>query len=148
MIVLDANIILYAYDSASPEHVSARKWFEETLSGAPAVGIPWITITAFLRIATNTRLPGKRFSCTEAAEIVDEWLALPNVRALVPGDEHWRLFRRTAIDGQAQGNLMTDAHLAALTMEYGGILHTTDRDFARFPNLRWVNPLFRSTEPS
>jgi toxin-antitoxin system PIN domain toxin len=90
---------------------------------------------------TNTRLPGPRLSLEQAARLVDEWLEQPNVRVLSPSDEHWILLRRMIVEGQASGALISDAQLAALTMEYGGELHTTDRDFARFPGLRWTNPL-------
>jgi len=141
VIVLDANILLYAYDSASSHHAKARAWVESAFSGVEPVGLPWQTISAFLRIMTNPRLPGVRFSLSEAVQIVDRWLEQTNVRLLAPGDDHWQLFRQTALEGQAPGPLITDAQLAALTMEYGGVLHTTDRDFARFPGLRWVNPL-------
>jgi predicted nucleic acid-binding protein len=72
---------------------------------------------------------------------VDQWLVQPNVRVLTPGDDHWLLLRRMIVEGQASGPLVSDAQLAALTIEYGGVLHTTDRDFARFPGLRWKNPL-------
>jgi toxin-antitoxin system PIN domain toxin len=141
MIVLDANILLYAYDSSSSRHIEARHWVESTFSEAPSVGIPWQTIGAFLRVTTNPKLPGKRFSITDAAQVIDDWLAQPNVRALSPGENYWAIFRRTAITGQVNGPLITDAQLAAVTLEYGGVLHTTDRDFGRFPDLRWVNPL-------
>jgi hypothetical protein len=141
VIVLDANILLYAYDSASPFHARARSWLERVLSGADPVGLPWQTISAFLRIMTNPRLPGERFSLEEAAQIVDRWLAQPSVRLLAPGDDHWLLFRRMIVEGHAGGGLIPDAQLAALTMEYGGEFNTADRDFARFPGLRWTNPL-------
>ena len=141
MIVLEANILLYAYDSASVHHVKARAWIEQMFSGTELVGLPWQTISAFLRIMTNPRLPGERFTLQEAAELVDRWLEQPNVRAMAPGDDHWGVFRQMIIEGQAPGSLVSDAHLAALTIEYGGVLHTTDRDFARFPGLRWTNPL-------
>ena len=141
MIILDANILLYAYDSVSAHHAKARLWIERVFSGAEPMGLPWQTIGAFLRIMTNPRLPGERFSLSEAVQIVDRWLEQPNVRLLVPGDEHWPLFRQMVVEGQAPGPLITDAQLAALTIEYGGVLHTTDRDFARFPGLRWKNPL-------
>lgn len=141
MIVLDANLLLYAYDSGSAKHKEARAWIERTFSQATSIGIPWQTLGAFLRIATNPRLPGDRFSIEEAADLIDEWLAQPNVKALSPGEEHWIIFRQIAVAGQARGSLVTDAQLAALTIEYGGVLHTTDRDFARFPGLRWTNPL-------
>lgn len=141
MIVLDVNILLYAYDSISPHHVPARAWVEKALSGGELVGLPWQTAAAFLRIVTNPKFPGKRFTVAEAARVVDQWSEQPNVRLLAPGDAHWALFRQMAIDGQARGPLVPDARLAALTIEHGGVLHTTDRDFARFPGLRWTNPL-------
>jgi toxin-antitoxin system PIN domain toxin len=103
--------------------------------------LPWQTVAAFLRITTNSRLPGERLSVKEAVQIVDLWLQQPNVRLLAPGDDHWVLLRRTMLEGQASGALISDAQLAALTIEFGGVLHTTDRDFARFPGLRWTNPL-------
>lgn len=141
MIVLDANLLLYAYDSSSSEHAKAQAWIEDVLSGSDAVGLPWQTVKAFLRITTNSRLPGERLSIKEAVQIVDLWLEQPNVRLLAPGDDHWVLLRRTMLEGQASGALISDAELAALTIEFGGVLHTTDRDFARFPGLRWTNPL-------
>ena len=141
MIVLDANILLYAYDADSARHAAARAWVEGVLSGAAPVGLPWQTVAAFLRIATNPRLTGRRFTPEEAAAVVDSWLAQPNVRLLAPGDDHWARLRAMLIEGQARGPLVTDAQLAALTLEFGGVLHTTDRDFARFPALRWTNPL-------
>jgi len=141
VIVLDANILLYAYDSASSHHSKARAWVERVFSAAAPIGLPWQTVTAFLRIMTNPRLPGERFSTQEAVQVVDRWLEQPNIRLLAPGDDHWPLFRQMIVEGQASGPLITDAHLAALTIEYGGVLHTTDRDFARFPGLRWTNPL-------
>ncbi len=141
MTVLDANILLYAYDSSSSQHTKARAWIEETFSSGDPVGLPWQTIGAFLRIMTNPRLPGPRFTPEEAAQIVGSWLEQPNIRLLSPGEDHWLLLRQIIVEGQATGPLAPDAHLAALTIEYGGVLHTTDRDFARFPGLRWTNPL-------
>jgi toxin-antitoxin system PIN domain toxin len=141
VIVLDANLLIYAYDSGSLQHAKARDWIEQVFSEAELVGLPWPTLSAFLRIMTNPKVPGKRFGLQQVVKIVDSWLDQPNVRVLVPGDDHWTLFRQMIIEGQAPGALVSDAHLAALTMEYGGVLHTTDRDFARFPSLRWTNPL-------
>jgi uncharacterized protein len=139
--VLDANILLYAYGASSLRHKEARVWLEKLLSSAEPVGLPWQSLAAFIRIATNPRLPGFRRSIEEVSRIVDEWLEQPNVRILTPGEDHWRLLQRMMVEGQASGPLVTDAQLAALTIEYGGVLHTTDRDFARFPGLRWKNPL-------
>jgi toxin-antitoxin system PIN domain toxin len=141
VIVVDANLLLYAYDATSARHAAARAWVEKVFSDAAPVGLPWQTISAFLRIITNVRLPGDRFTANEAAEIVTGWLEQPNVQALGPGQQHWPLFRKMLVEGQAPGPLVSDAHLAALTIECGGVLHTTDRDFARFPGLRWTNPL-------
>jgi toxin-antitoxin system PIN domain toxin len=141
MIVLDANLILYAYDTTSPPHKGASRWLQKVLSGRELVGLPWQTASAFLRISTNATLPGDRFTGEEAAEILDEMLDQPNVRLLAPGEHHWGFFREMISKGQARGRLISDAHLAALTIEHGGVLHTTDRDFARFPGLRWTNPL-------
>ncbi len=140
MIVVDANILIYSYDSGSSQHTEARAWVEKTFSGSESIGLPWQTVTAFLRVMTNTRLPGPRLSLEQASQRVDEWAGRPNVRVISPGDEHWILLRRMIVEGRASGALISDAQLAALTMEYGGVLYTTDRDFARFPGLRWANP--------
>jgi len=141
VIVIDANLLLYAYDATSLHHATARRWIEEVFSSGWPVGLPWHTVAAFLRIATNPNLPGQRFTPIEAAALVDEWMEQPNVRLLSPGEHHWPLFREAIVGGQARGALVTDAQLAALTIEFGGVLHTTDRDFARFPGLRHKNPL-------
>jgi uncharacterized protein len=141
LIVLDANILLYAYDETSAPHTKARKWLEGALSGGYAVGLPWQRVGAFLRIVTNPQLPGARFTMEEAISIVEAWLDQPGVELLAPGEGHWPILRRTFADGQARGALVTDAQLAALTTECGGTLYSTDRDFARFPGLRFVNPL-------
>jgi toxin-antitoxin system PIN domain toxin len=141
VIILDANILLYAYDTESSLHAKARAWTEETFSSATPVGLPWQTMSAFLRIVTNSKLPGERLRMSDAVEIVDRWLEQPNVRPLAPTDDYWTIFRQMILEGQASGPLVTDAQLAALAIEYGGVLYTTDRDFARFPGLRWENPL-------
>jgi toxin-antitoxin system PIN domain toxin len=141
VIVLDANILLYAYDAASDQHVKARAWVEEALSGTDPVGLPWQSVTAFIRIVTNPRLSGMRFTPAEVVDLVDQWVTQPNVRLLGPGDHHWSFLRQMILEGQARGPLITDAQLAALTIEHGGMLCTTDRDFSRFPGLRWQNPI-------
>jgi len=141
VIVLDANVLLYAYDANSENHAKARAWVEQVFSDGTPIGLPWQTVAAFLRVVTNPRLPGKRFTPEEAAQVVDQWLEQPNIRLLAPGDQQWIILRQMMIDGQARGPLVSDAQLAALAIEYGGTLQTTDRDFARFPELRWSNPL-------
>ena len=144
MIVLDANLLLYAYDSTMPQHDAARSWLNGAFSGDELIGLPWQTVSAFLRISSDSRIPGKRFTIEEAISIVRQWMELKQVRLLVPGERHWSIFQWMLIEGQVRGPMTTDAQLAALTIESGGVLYTNDRDFARFPGLRWVNPLQES----
>ena len=142
MIVLDANLLIYSYNTGSSHHAVARAWLENTLSSIEVVGIPWQAVSAFLRVMTNPKLPAERFDLQQAALVVDLWLTHPNVQVLTPGVGYWPLFRRMVIEGRAAGPRVSDAEIAALTMEYGGVLYTADRDFARFPGLRWTNPLY------
>ena len=144
MIVIDANLLLYAHRRSSLFYPKARRWFEETLSSTEDVGIPLQCAMAFLRITTNKAVPLGRLDMANALRIVDNWLAQDYVSLLYAGEAHWPLFRRMLLAGHAVGPLGTDAHLAALTMEHGGTLYTTDADFARFPGLRWKNPLVKS----
>jgi len=141
VIVVDANLLIYSYDVKSADHKKSAAWLEGTLSGTEAVGLPWPCICAFVRVVTNRRLAGMRVALEDALRAVEEWVESPNVQVLTPGDRHWSVFRRMVVEGQASGALVSDAEIAALTIEYGGVLHTADRDFARFPGLRWVNPL-------
>jgi toxin-antitoxin system PIN domain toxin len=144
LIVPDANLLIYAYDSEAVQHRAARIWLGKVVSSTELVGLPWQTISAFIRITTNSRLTGDHFPTNKAISIVQQWMELKNVRLLVPGERHWSIFQQMLIEGQVRGPNAIDAQLAALTIEYGGVLHTTDRDFARFPGLRWVNPLQES----
>jgi toxin-antitoxin system PIN domain toxin len=141
MIVLDVNLLLHAYDGRSNHHEKARLWWQSATAGPELIGLPWQTIHAFLRISTDARISGNHVRMEDALALVEEWMNLPNVRVLVPGERHFNLLRRMLIEGQARGPMVTDAQLAAITIEYGGVLYSTDRDFARFPGLRWVNPL-------
>jgi len=141
LIVVDANLLIYAYDLDSAHHKKSLSWLEELLSGVEAVGLPWQSVSAFLRVIINRRLPGMRVSLEQAVQVVDEWLQQPNVQILVPADQHWSVLRQMILEGRASGPLVSDAEIAAITIEQGAVLHTTDRDFARFPGLRWKNPL-------
>jgi uncharacterized protein len=141
VIVIDANLLLYAYSAPTTKQEKALTWLEATFSSGDSVGLSWQVISAFIRIASNPKLPQLRRPVEEVARRVDQWLEQPSVRVLVPGDNHWNIFRQMIVEGQASGDLVSDAQIAALTIEYGGVLHTTDRDFARFPGLRWTNPL-------
>jgi uncharacterized protein len=141
VILVDANILLYAYDPSSPHHEAARVWLEITLSKPEAVGISWLTILAFLRISTNPRVLQHPFSVAEAVLIVSGWLERPTVTIAHPGERHWEIMRDLLIKGQARGPLVMDTHLAALAVEHGAALATSDRDFTRFPGLRVLSPL-------
>ncbi len=141
MIVVDANLLIYAYTTSSPEHVKARRWVETAFSGKDPVRIPWSTIHAFLRITTQSALFERPYTIADATAIVESWLEQPSVAVLEQGSRYWAIFRRLLRDSQVRGNLVMDAHLAALSIEHGGTLFTTDRDFARFDELRVINPL-------
>ena len=141
MILIDDNLLLYAYDSTAPEHPKARGWLEEVLAKPEPVLFPWQSIHAFLRIATNPRAWRTPLTIEEARAIVDEWLSLPNVLTPSPGERHWDILRELVADSQCRGPLVADAVLAALAIEHGAELCTNDRDFSRFPELRVVNPL-------
>lgn len=148
MILLDANLLLHAYNSSSQQHSAARRWLEEILSGTRPVRFAWVTILAFLRIGSNPRAFPYPLSPAEASEIVSSWLERPMVAVLIPGERHWSILSGLLIAHQARGPLAMDAHLAALAIEHGATLCTTDRDFARFPDLSVFNPLSRPTTPS
>lgn len=141
MILVDANLLLYAYMARSEQHAAARAWVEKTFAGPLPVRLAWTTVLAFLRISTNPALSGRPLRMDEAAAVVDEWLAQSAVDILTPGEGHWEILRGLLRSAQVRGALTSDAHLAALAIEHGATLCTCDRDFTRFPNLRTLNPL-------
>ena len=141
MILIDANLLLYAYHPKAEQHEKSRRWLEAVLSGTDVVGFAWLTLWAFVRISTNPRVFDNPLSASEAADAVSSWLDQPVSTILQPGERHWDILRAVARDGQAVGPLFMDAVLAAIAMEHGATLCTTDRDFARFPGLKWTNPL-------
>lgn len=141
MILLDANLLLYAYDDTSLRHEAARAWLEQTLSNEPDVRLGVVTVLAFVRIATDARVFEQPLDPADAIGIVAGMLARPNVSLASPGDRHWGLLAEVATTGQARGPMLMDAHLAALALEHGAALATTDRDFRRFPGVRLVDPL-------
>jgi toxin-antitoxin system PIN domain toxin len=141
MTLLDANLLLYAEDQTSPHHTKARQWWEAQLSGTGAVCLSWPVISAFMRITTNARIVRHPLTIGQAVDRVNEWLVRPCVRVVAPTDAHWDLFEQMLRQGQAGANLVNDAHLAALAIEHGCELCSADADFARFPRLRWRNPL-------
>jgi toxin-antitoxin system PIN domain toxin len=141
MILVDANILLYAEDELSPHHVAARKWWDGQLSGSSPICLTWTVLCAFVRIGTNSRVFQNPLSLEQATYRVDSWLKQPCVRIVHPTERHWTVLQRMLTEGQGTANLVTDAHLAALSIEHGCELVSTDADFARFPDIRWRNPL-------
>jgi toxin-antitoxin system PIN domain toxin len=146
MILIDANILLYAYDSSAQNHRPARAWFEQVMSKPEPVGLSWITILAFLRLSTDRRVFLRPLSINESLKTVSEWLSLPTVHILSPTDRHFEILTSLLAAGQASGPLVMDGHLAALAIEHGAVVQTTDRDFTRFPGLRFANPLERAEQ--
>ena len=141
MILIDANLLLYAYDPRAAEHERSRQWLEQTLSGSELVRFTSVTLWAFLRIATNPRVFEHPLTVAEALDAVTSWLAQPAAAVIEPGERHWDLLRDVASRGQATGPMVMDAVLAAVAIEHGATLYTTDRDFGRFPGLVCKNPL-------
>lgn len=141
MILVDANLLLYAYHPRAGQHEASRKWLERVLAGPDLVRFAWMSIWAFMRISTNPRVFEKPLSLSEASSAANGWLRRPCAGIVEPGDRHWEIFVELAGSGQAVGPLITDAALAAIALEHGATLHTTDRGFARFPGLKWVNPI-------
>lgn len=141
MILVDANILLYAEDALHPRNQQARSWWDARLSGADPVCLCWTVLSAFIRIATNPRVFDHPLSLEQAIARVQSWLDQPCTRLIRPTERHWDIFRKMLTDGQAVANLVTDAHIAALAIEHGCELASTDSDFSRFPGVKWANPL-------
>lgn len=141
MILVDANILLYAEDKLSPMHDAAQGWWDSQLSGSAPVCLCWTVLAAYIRIGTNPRVFEHPLSLAQAIGRVESWLAQPVTRIINPTQRHWEVFQRMLREGQAVANLVTDAHMAALAVEHGCDLMSTDKDFSRFPDVRWRNPL-------
>lgn len=143
MIVPDANLLLYAYDSESPFHPSASRWWAALLSGVEPVGLCPVVVFAFLRLATHGKVFDHPMTVKEASEHVASWLARPNVRLLVAGPGHVESVCRLLTKVGTAGNFVTDAQIAALALEYGATVHSADTDFSRLTGVKWKNPLLR-----
>ncbi len=141
MILVDANLLIYAINEDSPYHERARPWLEQVLSRDEWVGLNPLVVLAFLRITTRHGIFARPLSCEQAIGYCDSWLDLPNVRLVSAGPNHWSVFRNLLLAAGAAGNLTSDAHLAAVAIELGCTLYSADNDFRRFPGLIHVNPL-------
>lgn len=140
MILPDVNILLYAYDANSDLHEKASAWLESVLD-TEQVFFSWHTITGFLRIVTHPKSSSAPLTLDAAIEIVESWLEQENAHLVFLEKKNWPLFAKILKDGQATGNLVMDAHIAALAASCGAAVASTDRDFTRFPALRLTNPL-------
>jgi hypothetical protein len=141
VILVDANLLIYAVDRDAPHHRAARRWLEATLSGTTPVGFAWVVILAFLRITTRAGLLRRPLSPDTALAYVDSWLQQPFAEAVGPGPGHWPVLQRLLRATGMAGNLTSDAHLAATAIERGAAVYSSDDDFKRFPGLEHVNPL-------
>ncbi len=136
MVVVDANVLLYAVDAASAHHDRSRRWLDSSLAGAEAIGLAWIALLAFIRIGTNPSILQAPMTVDEATGQVEAWLGAPAAVITEPTARHPGLLRGLLRQAGTAGNLTTDAHLAALAIEHGAEIVSYDRDFARFPGVR------------
>lgn len=143
IVIPDTNILLYAYFAESPHHREAAAWLKELFNGTEAVGLAWQVLWGFLRIGTNPRVWNVPMPAGLACDLLREWLALPGVAPIEPGPRHQDLLKDLMERYGARGPLVSDAALAAIAIEHGATLASTDRDFSRFSGLRWIHPLER-----
>lgn len=141
MILVDANLLIYAHVGQLSLHERARQWLDSSLNGRSPVGLPWPSILAFMRITTNPRIFEWPKTAADAWKQVKDWLACPTAWIPLPSDQHAEIFGELVNAGNITANLVPDAHLAALAIEHGLELCSTDADFAKFTGLRWQNPI-------
>jgi uncharacterized protein len=141
LILIDANILIYARVDSFPQHRVARDWLDRQLSGLPRVGLPWTSLLAFLRLVTNPRVFERPEPVAAAWAQVLAWMGCETVWMPEPTERHAELLGKLLALPGVRGNLVPDAHLATLAMEHGLTLCSADTGFARFPGLRWMNPL-------
>jgi hypothetical protein len=140
MILPDVNVLVHAHNTDSAVHERARRWWDRCLAGTEGVGLAWAALLGFIRITTNRRVVARPLGVAEVLDRIASWLELPHVHVAHPSERHFDKLREGLERLGTAGNLTTDAHLAALAIERGYVLYSTDTDFARFAGLRWVNP--------
>lgn len=136
MDLVDANVLLYAVDASSSHHGPAAEWLDAALGGRRPVALPWLSLLAFVRISTNPRASRTPLAVEDAADQVRRWLAAPAALVVEPTDRHAEILLGLLLEAGTGGNLVSDAHLAALAVEHGATVVSYDRDFARFPGVR------------
>ena len=138
--IVDANVLLHAVDSTSHFHATARTWLEKAMNGVERVGLPWVSLMAFQRIITHPRVTASPLTPADAWSCITDWLDADQAWVPAPGSRHRDILGQLLIDGDLRGNLVADAHLAALAIEHGTAICSFDSDFARFDGIRWINP--------
>ena len=141
MILVDVNLLLYATNVSASQHRATREWLDRQLVETPRVGLPWATLLGFLRLATNARVITRPLTMAAAWQQVSQWLACEPAWIPLPTERHADVLGKLLAEPSGYGNLVPDAHLAALAIEHGLTLCSTDGDFGRFPELKWLNPL-------
>jgi uncharacterized protein len=143
--LIDANLLVYAVDSSAVTHERSKEWLGATLNGPERVGIAWSSLLGFLRLTTNPRVTARPLTMIDSWRQVQHWLALENVWVPTPTSRHGEILGRILGAGQLSANHVPDAHLAALAVEHGLVIYSNDSDFARFTEVRWVNPISASS---
>ena len=143
MILVDVNLLVYAHVAGMSQHAAARSWLDERLSGRARVGLPWPSLLAFIRLVSNPRLFPQPESVADAWHQVEQWLGTAPVWIPLPTERHTEIIAQIFRETKGGTKMVSDAHLVALAIEHGLTLCSTDSDFARFPGLRWENPLAR-----
>jgi hypothetical protein len=141
MKLVDLNVLLYAVNRDAPRHAAVRSWWQAALSDDEPIGLPWILLLGFLRLATHAQVFPRPLTPEQAIERVEAWVAHPKTRLLAETEAHWPILRELLEETGTAGNLTTDAHLAALAISCGATLVSCDADFGRFRRLRWENPV-------
>ncbi len=141
MILVDANLLIYAYVASLPQHEAAASWLDAQLNSGIIVALPWPSLLSFARLVTNPRVFERPALVRAAWNQIEHWLNCASVRIPAPGDRHREILGNLIIESVDRAELIPDAHLAAIAIENGFLLCSSDRDFARFPGLRWQNPL-------
>lgn len=135
------NLLLYAIDASSPRHRAAKRWLEERLSGTETFAFAWAVLLAFLRLSTSPRVFEAPLAPADAFDLLDGWLAQPSATVVHPTERHPAILRELLLPLGTAASLTSDAHLAALAIEHGAELCSSDSDFSRFARVRWSNPL-------
>jgi len=141
MKIVDVNILLYVVNRDAFQHEPVLAWWESSINGDEAIGIPWVSLSGFLRLATHPRINPTPLTSDDAIAKIESWMSLPQIKIIQESESHWSVLRELLATSGTAGNLTTDAHLAAMAISQGATLVSCDADFARYKHLRWENPL-------